>query len=72
MQTLPGQGQSESWEVMPAYDWRPLVSGTAVAYATAPLERDITIVGEGSVDLFLRSSAADTDIQVTAERDPAG
>jgi predicted acyl esterase len=65
MQTLPGQGQSDSWEVMPAYDWRPLVSGTAVAYSIAPLERDTTIVGEGRVDLFLRSSAADTDIQVT-------
>jgi predicted acyl esterase len=65
MQTIPGQGQSESWEVMPAYDWRPLVAGTAVAYATSPLDRDTTIVGEGAVDLFLRSSATDTDIQVT-------
>ncbi len=65
MQTIPGQGQSESWEVMPAYDWRPLVDGTAVGYATAPLDRDVTIVGEGSVDLWLRSSAVDTDIQVT-------
>lgn len=65
MQTIPGQGQSESWEVMPAYDWRPLVAGTAVAYATPPLDHDTTIVGEGAVDLFLRSSATDTDIQVT-------
>ena len=65
MQTIPGQGQSESWEVMPAYDWRPLVNGTAVAYATPPLTRDTTIVGQGSVDLWLRSSAADTDLQVT-------
>ncbi|MCC6763129.1 MAG: CocE/NonD family hydrolase [Deltaproteobacteria bacterium] len=65
MQTIPGQGQAESWEIMPAYDWRPLVAGTAVAYATAPLEADTTIVGEGAVDLFLRSSASDTDIQVT-------
>ncbi|MEB2286164.1 MAG: hypothetical protein B6D46_00220 [Polyangiaceae bacterium UTPRO1] len=65
MQTIAGQGQYESWEIMPAYDWEPLVPGTAVAYATAPLERDVTIVGEGAVDLFLRSSASDTDIQVT-------
>src|SRR5262249_47574730 len=28
-QTLPGQGQSQSWAVLPAYDWRPLVAGTA-------------------------------------------
>jgi uncharacterized protein len=64
-QTIPGQGQSESWEVMPAYDWRPLVPGTAVAYATTPLEEDVTVVGPGSVDLWLRSSAPDTDLQVT-------
>jgi predicted acyl esterase len=50
---------------MPAYDWRPLVPGTAVAYATAALANDTTIVGQGSVDLYLRSSAVDTDIQVT-------
>jgi putative CocE/NonD family hydrolase len=65
MQTLPGQGQSQSWEVIPAYDWRPLVDGTAVAYATPPLEEDVTVVGPGSVDLWLRSSAADSDLQVT-------
>lgn len=64
-QTLPGQGQSESWAILPPYDWRPLVDGTAVAYATPPLDRDLTVVGPGSVDLWLRSSAADTDLQVT-------
>jgi putative CocE/NonD family hydrolase len=65
MQTIAGQGQSESWEILPAYDWQPLVDGTAVAYATAPLTEDTTIVGPGSVDLWLRSSDVDTDIQVT-------
>ncbi len=65
MQTIPGQGQSESWQVMPAYDWRPLLGDTAVAYVTPPLERDVVVVGPGSVDLWLRSSAPDTDVQVT-------
>ena len=64
MQTLPGQG-NESWDILPTYDWRPLVDGTALAYATDPLLDDVTIVGPGSVDLWLRSSAADTDLQVT-------
>jgi uncharacterized protein len=64
-QTLPGDGASDSWALLPPYDWRSYVDGTAVAYATAPLERDVTIVGPGSVDLSLRSSADDTDIQVT-------
>ena len=64
-QTLPGQGESQSWAVVPDYDWQPLVAGTALAWATAPLDRDVTIVGPGSVDLWLRSSADDTDLQVT-------
>jgi uncharacterized protein len=64
-QTLPGDGQSESWAIMPPYTWAPYVDGTALAYATEPLAGDVTIVGPGSVDLYLRSSAEDTDIQVT-------
>jgi len=64
-QTLPGDGQSESWAIMPPYDWRPFADGTAVAYATAPLAGDVTIVGPGSVDLWIRSTADDTDLQVT-------
>src|SRR6185503_16746000 len=64
-QTLPGFGQDDSWAVMPPYDWAPLVDGTALAYATEPLDADVTIAGPGSVDLWLRSDAPDTDIQVT-------
>jgi putative CocE/NonD family hydrolase len=51
--------------MLPRYDWRPLVAGSALAYATPPLTQDTTIVGQGSVDLWLRSNVFDTDIQVT-------
>jgi hypothetical protein len=64
-QTLPGQGETQSWAVMPPYDWQPLADGTGLAWATDPLDRDVTVVGPGSVDLWLRSSAPDTDLQVT-------
>jgi predicted acyl esterase len=64
-QTLPGDGSSDSWALVPPYDWRPYPDGTAAAWATPALERDVVIVGPGSVDLSLRSSARDTDIQVT-------
>jgi hypothetical protein len=64
-QTLPGQDQSQSWLLAPDYDWRPFVEGTALAWVTPPLEEAVTIVGPGSVDLWLRSSAEDTDLQVT-------
>ncbi len=62
MSSLP---RGSAWDVIPAYQWLPLVDGTAVAYATPPLKRDVTVVGPGSVDLWLRSSAADSDLQVT-------
>jgi hypothetical protein len=52
-QTIPGQGESESWAILPAYDWRSLVDGTAVAWATEPLAEDVTIVGPSSVELSL-------------------
>src|SRR5207237_5793691 len=52
VQTLPGQGQEQSWAILPPYDWRPLPDGTAVAYSTPPLPADTTIVGPGSVDLW--------------------
>jgi predicted acyl esterase len=64
-QTLPGDGSANPWALLPPYDWRPYVDGTAVAYATPSLDDDLTIVGPGSVDLWLRSSAPDTDLQVT-------
>jgi hypothetical protein len=62
-QTL--QAPADPWAVIPPYDWEPYPDDTAVAYATPPLDQDTTIVGPGSVDLWLRSSAPDTDLQVT-------
>jgi predicted acyl esterase len=64
-QTLPGQDQEQSWEIVPAYDWEPLVGDTAVAWATPPLDHDVTIAGFSSLDLWLASTAPDTDLQVT-------
>jgi uncharacterized protein len=65
MQTLPGNGENDSWAVLPPYDWQALPAANAVAYLTDALPADVTIVGPSSVDLWLRSSAADTDLQVT-------
>jgi hypothetical protein len=64
MQTLPGQGQSQSWVLLPEYDWRPLVADTAVAYVTPELDDDTTMIGTGSVDLWLKSSTDEADVQV--------
>ncbi len=36
-----------------------------VAWATQPLDEDNVVIGTGSVDLWLRSTAEDTDLEVT-------
>ena len=64
-QTLPGTGPDLSWYVLPPYDWEPIATDAGVAWATPPLEQDVVIAGPSSVDLWLRSSASDTDIQAT-------
>jgi uncharacterized protein len=53
------------WAALPAWQWEPLPDGKALAYATAPLAADTVMVGSGSVDLWLKASISDVDLQVT-------
>jgi predicted acyl esterase len=55
----------EVWHAHPAWDWQELPDGKAVSYATQPLAGDVVAAGSGSVDLYLTSTAGDTDLQVT-------
>lgn len=64
-QTIPGQGQSASWRIQPNYNWTPLPVDAAVAYRSEVLSESMVLAGTASVDLWLRSSAPDTDLQVT-------
>jgi predicted acyl esterase len=50
---------------MEQYDWKPLPARDAVAYVSAPLDRDTVMLGTGSVDVWLRSTAPDVDLEVT-------
>jgi putative CocE/NonD family hydrolase len=43
----------------------PVPPGGNVAYTTPPLSRDVDIVGPSSLNLWLSSTATDTDVQVT-------
>jgi predicted acyl esterase len=52
------------WDKLPAYDWRAPAAGRAVAFETAPLGEDLVMVGTGSADLWLRSTAADADLEI--------
>jgi predicted acyl esterase len=55
----------DPWWKLPEYDWAQPVRGSALAYETAELTDDTTMIGSGSADLWIRSSEADTDLQVT-------
>jgi hypothetical protein len=62
--TITG-GDTNVWTTLPNWNWPANSPGTALAYQTAPLAADTAMVGNGSVDLWLQSSALDTDLQVT-------
>ncbi|HEX8123085.1 MAG TPA: CocE/NonD family hydrolase [Solirubrobacteraceae bacterium] len=64
-QTLPGTGDADAWKAQPPYTWAPVAAGKGLGFVTAPLDRDVVIAGPSSVDLYLRSSARDTDLQAT-------
>ena len=58
-------GREEAWGPHPDYRWDPLAEGSSLSYLTAPYPGTVAYAGQGSVDLWIRSSAADTDIEVT-------
>ena len=62
-------GNASQWK----WDWRQNPAGTSLAYVTAPLATDTTVVGAGAVHLWVRSSTPDVDLQATvSEIDPDG
>ena len=64
-QTLPGNGAEDAWKAQPPYNWAPLAAGKGSAPRSGRLTRDVVIAGPSSLDLHVRSSARDTDLQVT-------
>jgi putative CocE/NonD family hydrolase len=49
----------------PAYDWKPVPAGKALAYVSAPLAANTVMAGTGSADLWVQSSKPDVDLEVT-------
>ena len=47
-----------SWDDRPA-------EGTSASFTTSPMDRDHVLLGTGSLDLWLSSTAVDTDLEVT-------
>jgi predicted acyl esterase len=59
--TLP-EGDIET--IQPPYVYPALADAHAVAWVGAPLAADATMVGSGSVDLWLKSTETDADLEV--------
>ncbi|MFI5046287.1 MAG: CocE/NonD family hydrolase [Acidimicrobiia bacterium] len=59
--TSPGKGELGA----PVFHWQPVPKGDGLAYETDPLAHDTVMLGTGSVDLWLGSTARDVDIEVT-------
>lgn len=55
---------NDEWSPQPAYAYRPLEAGKAVAFVSEPLAEDLVMIGQGSVDLWMQSTAPDADIEV--------
>ena len=54
-----------AWAAQPNYDWEPVTGTSAVGFITAPLASNMTVVGDASLNVWLSSTAVDTDLQVT-------
>ncbi len=53
------------WVALPPYDWTPVTGSDGLGFLSPPLAHDLTVVGPASLDLWIESTAADTDLQAT-------
>jgi predicted acyl esterase len=58
-------GPESIWSANPTYDWKQIPRGKGLGWITQPLEKTVVAVGTGSVDLWIRTPARDTDVEVT-------
>ena len=60
-----GSGDGGLWTALPNYQWSQDPAGTAVSYVTPALDGNTAVIGAGRVDLWVRSSSPDVDLQAT-------
>jgi uncharacterized protein len=60
-----GAGAGGLWTATPTYQWTQDPNRRAVAYVTAPLSSNTMVVGAGRVDVWVRSSTPNVDLQAT-------
>jgi predicted acyl esterase len=60
-----GAGAGGLWTATPNYQWAQDPNRSAVAYVTPPLSGDTAVLGAGRVDVWVRSSTPNVDLQAT-------
>ncbi len=60
-----GGGTNGLWTATPPYNWTQNPVGTALAYMTPSLASQTAVIGPGAVQLWVKSSTPDVDLQVT-------
>jgi uncharacterized protein len=60
-----GSGTGGLWTATPRYNWAQNKAGTALSYVTPQLAQNAVVIGGGAVQLWLKSSAPNVDLQVT-------
>jgi predicted acyl esterase len=58
-------GSGGLWTATPKYEWAQSPPGSAVSYLTAPLGANTTVIGAGAVNVWVRSSTPNVDLQAT-------
>jgi predicted acyl esterase len=53
------------WAALPPYDWTPVVGNEGLGFISPVLKKNVVVVGPASLNLMLKSSALDTDLQAT-------
>lgn len=61
-------GNASQWK----WDWKQEQHGHAVSFLSAPLTRNVTAIGGGSVVMWVRTSKKDVDFQATVSEVHAG
>jgi hypothetical protein len=60
-----GSGEGGLWTATPTYHWEQSPPGSAVSYVTEPLGENTTVIGAGAVNIWVRSSTPNVDLQAT-------
>ena len=60
-----GSAEGGLWTATPTYHWEGSPPGSAVSYLTDPLAQNTTVIGGGALNLWVRSSTPNVDLQAT-------